>query len=223
MWKWSTCCHLFLLFCKFFDFLPPAAINESLLPQQMLPQFPLSRSTCLALSFPCVSLWNLCKKDFILANQLLAIFLPWVRQMCLHFALCLVSCTWACTLWIVTALGPNFMKLNWAEVNMKLGGGGVVWQQRRCFLSMSTLTVTGRIYLLTARMERKCSYSNKSSLNTHTSSECYIKICIALLLSQFQMYFIVFSWLVLVSERVCSLPLIFLQQPFTRWHFNLSA
>lgn len=142
---------------------------------------------------------------------------------CVCISLCLVSCTWACTLWIVTALGPNFMKLNWAEVNMKLGGGGVVWQQRRCFLSMSTLTVTGRIYLLTARMERKCNYSNKSSLNTHTSSECCIKICIALLLSQFQMYLIVFSWLVLVSERVCSLPLIFLQQPLTRWHFNLSA
>lgn len=23
MWKWSTCCHLFLLFCKFFDFFAP--------------------------------------------------------------------------------------------------------------------------------------------------------------------------------------------------------
>lgn len=110
---------------------------------------------------------------------------------------------------------------SWSEHEARRGG--VVWQQRRCFLSMSTLTVTGRIYLLTARMQRTCNYSNKSSLNTHTSSECYIKICIALLLSQFQMYFIVFSWLVLVSERVCSLPLIFLQQPFTRWHFNLSA
>lgn len=120
---------------------------------------------------------------------------------------------------------PKIHSWSWAEVNMKLGGGGGgrLTAASLCFLSMSTLTVTGRIYLLTARMERKCNYSNKSSLNTHTSSECYIKICIALLLSQFQMYFIVFSWLVLVSERVCSLPLIFLQQPFTLWHFNLSA
>lgn len=120
---------------------------------------------------------------------------------------------------------PKIHSWSWAEVNMKLGGGGRgrLTAASLCFLSMSTLTVTGRIYLLTARMERKCNYINKSSLNTHTSSECYIKICIALLLSQFQMYFIVFSWLVLVSERVCSLPLIFLQQPFTLWHFNLSA